>query len=189
MEAAMSRRQLTPLRPLSADERRFLERISRAFGEPSSHVTRAKILLAVADGASFTAAAQGAGRRSGDAVGQLVARFNEDGIAAVVPRHGGGHPRLYGNADRQRILDTARRPPDRATDGTGTWSPMTLRESLRREPDGLPNVSTFTIQQVLAEAGWSWQRSRTWCETGQVLRRRKHGPVAVSDPDGEVKKT
>ncbi len=66
---------------------------------------------------------------------------------------------------------------------------MTLRESLRREPDGLPNVSTFTIQQVLAEAGWSWQRSRTWCETGQVVRRRKHGPVAVTDPDGEVKKT
>jgi len=41
---------------------------------------------------------------------------------------------------------------------------------------------------VLLEAGWTWQRSRSWCETGKALRRRKAGPVTVVDPDAEAKK-
>jgi len=41
---------------------------SRATSEPASPVARAKGLLVVANGATFTAAAQAAGRRSGDAV-------------------------------------------------------------------------------------------------------------------------
>lgn len=185
----MSRRQLNPLRTVTEEERKWLGRISRSYSDPSSHVTRAKILLAVADGASFTEAAIQVGRRSGDAVGQLVARFNKEGVAAVVPRHGGGHPQEYGAAERQLILDTARRTPDRAKDGTGTWSLMTLRDSIRAAPKGLPEVSAFTIRQVLLEAGWTWQRSRSWCETGRVVRRRKSGPVEVTDPDTEAKKT
>lgn len=185
----MSRRQLNPLRAVTDDEREWLGRISRSQSDPSSHVIRAKMLLAVAEGASFTEAAHRVGRRSGDAVGQLVARFNKEGVAAVVPRHGGGHPRVYDTADRQRILDAAKRAPDRAKDGTGTWSLMTLRDSLREAPDGLPHVSAFTIRQVLLEAGWSWQRTRSWCETGQAVRRRKSGTVVVTDPDAEAKKT
>lgn len=185
----MTRRQLNPLREVTDEEREWLGRISRSQSDPSSHVTRAKMLLAVADGASFTKAAQQVGRRSGDAVGQLVARFNAEGVAAVVPRHGGGHPRVYDAADRQRILEMAKRTPDRAKDGTGTWSLMTLRDSLRAAPDGLPQVSAFTVQQVLLEAGWTWQRNRSWCKTGQVVRRRKSGPVPVTDPDTEAKKT
>ena len=55
-------------------------------------VARAKALLAVADGASYSAAARLAGRRAGDAVGQLVARCNREGLAALAPGHGGGQP-------------------------------------------------------------------------------------------------
>jgi hypothetical protein len=50
-------------------------------------------------------------------------------------------------------------------------------------------VSTFTIWQVLHEAGLSWQRDRSWCETGQVLRQRQQGPVMVTDPDAAAKKS
>jgi hypothetical protein len=66
---------------------------------------------------------------------------------------------------------------------------MTLRHALRSTPDGLPKVSTGTIRAVLLEAGWSWQRSRSWCETGTAQRKRKHGIVTVIDPDAEAKKT
>jgi hypothetical protein len=107
----------------------------------------------------------------------------------VVPGHGGGHPQLYDEADRQLVLDAVQRAPDRATDGTATWSLMTLRDSLRKAPDGLPLVSTFTIGRVLEQAGWTWQRSRSWCETGQAVRRRKSGRVTVTDVDTEAKKT
>jgi hypothetical protein len=50
-------------------------------------------------------------------------------------------------------------------------------------------VSTFTIWRTLHEAGLSWQNSRTWCETGVAMRRRKHGVVRVSDPDAMAKKS
>ncbi len=59
----------------------------------------------------------------------------------------------------------------------------------RFTPDGLPRVSRFTIARILHEAGLSWQKSRTWCETGAALRRRKDGLVRVSDPDAPAKKS
>jgi transposase len=86
-------------------------------------------------------------------------------------------------------LAEARRPPDRSRDGTATWSLSTLQRALRRATDGLPKVSTYTIWQTLHGAGLSWQKSRTWCETGVVVRKRKRGgPVVVSDPDAAGKK-
>ena len=79
----MTRRQKDPLRPLTAEEREVLERLSRALSEPSSHVARAKAILAVADGQGYGEAARSAGRRSGDAVSQLVSRFNREGLEAI----------------------------------------------------------------------------------------------------------
>jgi hypothetical protein len=185
----MSRRQKDPLRVLTTEEQTTLERLTRSQAEPASQVARAKALLAVAAGQSYTAAAQTAGRRSGDAVAHLVTRCNQHGLAAIVPGHGGGPPPPYTVAERNRILAEARRTPDRERDGTATWSLMTLRQALRSAPDGLPRVSTGTIRAVLIDAGWSWQRSRSWCETGTAQRKRKHGIVTVIDPDAEAKKS
>jgi transposase len=186
---AMSRRQKDPLRPLSEDERAWLERLSRSESAGAGRVARAKELLAVSRGHSFTAAAAVAGRRSGDAVGRLVARFNREGLAAVENRRGGTRRGHYGEAARARILAEFRRRPDREMDGTANWSVQTLRRALRRAPDGLPRVSGETIWRTLREAGLSWQRGRSWCETGKVIRKRKAGPVEVTDPDAEAKKS
>jgi hypothetical protein len=60
---------------------------------------------------------------------------------------------------------------------------------LRQAPDGLPTVSTYTLWCVLHEAGYSYQRTRTWCPTGVALRKRKAGAVTVTDPDAEPKKS
>ena len=185
----MARRQKNPLRELSDDERRWLNRIARSTTEPASHVARAKQILAVADGLSFTQAAISSGRKSGDAVSYLVARFNVEGLAALERKKGGGPKPKYGLEERNRILKQARRSPVAEEDGTSNWSLMTLRRALRKAPDGLPNVSTFTIRAVLQDAGFRWPRTRSWCETGQVLRKRKSGAVKLSDPDAEAKKT
>ncbi|TBR56917.1 hypothetical protein B4U84_26080 [Westiellopsis prolifica IICB1] len=69
--------------------------MSRAESQPASHVIRAKILLLVASGKSYTEAATRVGRRSGDAVSHLVARFNTEGLSAVAPRHAGGPTIIY----------------------------------------------------------------------------------------------
>lgn len=84
----MARRQNNPLRVLTEEERASLYAISRSLTQPAAHVVRAKALLAVSEGYSFSEAARRAGRRSGDAVSQLVARFNQEGIAAIAPRWG-----------------------------------------------------------------------------------------------------
>jgi transposase len=184
----MTRRQKDSLRPLTDEERTVLIRISRAQSEPASHVARAKALLAVADGASYTAAARAAGRRSNDAVSQLVSRFNREGLAAIEPRHGGGPETIYGVEERKRILAEFERQPDREKDGTATWSLSTLQRVLREALDGLPSVSTYTIGHALHEAGWTWQKDRTWCKTGTVTRKRKGVAVEVTDPEAEGKK-
>jgi transposase len=133
-------RQQDPLRALREDERSVLQHVSRASREPAAVVARAKALLAVAAGASYSAAAQAAGRRSGDAIGRLVARFNREGLVALVPGHGGGQPARSTSAERERILSEARRPPEHERDGTATWSLTTVQRALRRAPDGLPQM-------------------------------------------------
>lgn len=184
----MAQRQKEPLRSLTTEERAVLLQIARASSERADRVARAKALLTVADGVSFTDAAHAAGRRSGDAVAHLVARFNREGLTALDPRHGGGPPIQYGPTERARILHEFRRSPDRERDGTATWSLTTLQRALRQAPDGLPTLSTATILSTLWEAGYSWQRSRTWCQTGAVVRKRKNGVATVTDPDAPQKK-
>jgi transposase len=146
-------------------------------------------LLAVAEGQSYTEAAQLVRREVGDTVARWVAGFNRDGLAAVVPHHGGGHRVRYGEAEQRRILAEVARVPGRARDGTATWSLSTLRNALRRAEDGLPGISTYTIGRALHAARYSWQKGRSWCETGVVVRRRKHaGAVTVIDPDAAAKR-
>jgi len=185
----VSRRQKHPLRPLTDAEREALTRLSRATAAPAVQVTRARLLLAVADGANYQDAALALGRQSGDAVATLVARFNEQGLDALPLRHGGGRQPTYDAVARDRILREVQRRPTPAQDGTATWSLNLLKKALRAAPDGLPKVSTFTIGQTLHDAGYTFQENRTWCHTGTVLRKRKAGIVAVTDPDAVPKKS
>jgi transposase len=185
----MSRLKKDPLRELTEPERQELDRLSRSQVAPAVEVIRAKALLAVARGDDYQTAARSAGRRSGDAVSHLVARFNAEGMAALTPRHGGGRRPTYSPQDVGRIVAEANRAPTPGQDGTATWSLSALQRTLRAAPDGLPMVSTDTIRRVLRQSGSSFQRTRTWCPTGEALRRRKAGPTVVTDPDSDAKKS
>ncbi|MGF9759424.1 helix-turn-helix domain-containing protein [Microvirga sp. 0TCS3.31] len=184
----MARHQKDPLRPLTPEERTELTRLSRSQSAPAAEVDRARALLAIADGASYTAAAHRVGRGHNETISAWVSRFNREGLAAVRPHHGGGPRIRYGAQEQQRILAEWARAPQREQDGSATWSLSLLQKALRWAPDGLPRVSRFTIARTLHAAGLSWQKSRTWCETGVALRNRKHGVARVSDPDAAVKK-
>jgi transposase len=184
----MTSKKKDPLHELSKEERTWLERISRSQSEPAGHVARAKEILAVADGHSYTEAAKMAGKKSGDAVSQLVERFNKEGLAAIANKRGGGPQIVYGAKERERVLAEARRVPDAEKDGTKTWSLTSLQKALRKAPDGLPNISTERIWVILQEGGYRWQKSRSWCETGQAARKRKRGVVTILDADATPKK-
>src|SRR5262249_60638792 len=85
---SMSRRQKDPLRTMTGEEEAWLQRIARATREPAHHVIRAKQLIAVAAGESYSQAARLTGRRSGDAVARLVRRFRWEGAPALERRAG-----------------------------------------------------------------------------------------------------
>jgi len=177
------------MRFLTTVERAQVLAVARAPSERADRVARAKVLLAVAEGARLSDAAQAAGRTSAQGVAKLVARFNRQGLAALDGRHGGGPAVHYGPAERERILQEVRRPPDRERDGTATWSLTTLQRALRTAADGLPTVSTKVILHTLWEAGYSWQQRRSWCHTGEARRKHKDGSVVTTTaPESTPKK-
>jgi len=184
----MSHPLAQPLRVLTGEERTELVRVKRASHEPVSRHRRAVALLAVSEGSSVIDAAKSAGWRAYETVSRLIRRFNARGLAALDDLPRSGHPRQYGPAERARMVQELRRPPSRKDDGTATWSLTLLRRALRAAPDGLSRVSTFTIIHALHEAGYSWQRSRSWCQTGKTLHRSRDGEVyARFDPLSQKK--
>lgn len=184
----MPNRPRVPLRPLTTEEDQYLAQVVRAQSLSALMVARAKMLQSVRAGASYPEAARRAGRKDRHVVATLVRRFNAHGMDAL-ERLPTGHPPIqYGPAEAERILAEFRRPPDLERDGTATWSLSLLQRALRSAPDGFPQVSTWTIFQVLHAAGYSWQKSRTWCKTGVVTRKRGGQLVEVTDPDAERKK-
>lgn len=184
----MSRPITQPLRSLTEPEQKELQRVSRAPSETVIRHQRAIALLAVADGRSLTEAAREAGWKVHDTVTRLIRRFNERGLAALDDFPRSGHPRNYGPTERARIEQELRRSPLLKEDGTATWSLTTLQRSLREAPDGLPEISTFTILHTIHEAGYTWQKNRTWCKTGFTLQKTKDGVEERYDPLTQEKK-
>ncbi len=86
----MASPQKEPLRAMTAEEQAALERIAQASSARVDRVRRAQALLAVATGESFAQAARRAGFRSGTAVANLVARFNQHAAWPDRAGHCGG---------------------------------------------------------------------------------------------------
>ena len=182
----MSKEQKPPLRALTLQEEQELHRITKATSERLDVVKRARALLCVQAGRPFTDAASEAGYKSGDSISQLVERFNQRGLEALLIAPGRGRKPIYTSEQRARIVAEVQRQPDRTQDQTATWSLMLLRQALRKAE--LPHVAKETIRVTLHEAGYTFGKTRTWCPTGSALRKRKAGVVTVHDPAAPEKK-
>ncbi len=106
--------------------------------------------------------------------------------AALWIAAGRGRKPTYTSQQHARILAEVQREPDREKDQTATWSLLLLRGALRKQ--ALPHIARETIRQVLHEAGYRYQRTRTWVRTGYALRVRKSGTVTTYDPETPEKK-
>ena len=168
---------------MSEHEERELHRLAKASSERLDVVRRAKALLAVASGKSWTEAAHQAGLKSGDGVGKLVKRFNQRGLAALAIADGRGRKPTYTSEQQRLIITEVQREPDRKADQTETWSLMTLRQALRKE--ALPHIAKETIRQVLHEHGYSYQPTHTWCHTGHVQPKYTSDTVTVNEQTPE----
>ena len=115
----------TPL-TLSDDERAELEGLARSRRGRADESRRARILLLLADGYSYTAICARV-----DCTAQTIAtwkaRYQAQGVRGLRGRHRGSKPRVLTPQVEARILSWTRKPP---TDGTTHWSTRRLGDTL-----------------------------------------------------------
>jgi hypothetical protein len=117
----MGRPRKEELRERKREELTELTRVVIATSERLDAVKRAKALLAVAAGATWTAAGQDAGR-SREALAQRVHRFHQHGQTVLETASGRGRKPTSTSEQRTRVLAELQREPDRKKDHTAPWS-------------------------------------------------------------------
>jgi transposase len=137
---------------------------------PAAQVARAKAILAVATGRTYSQAARESGQASGDTVASWVLRFNREGLNGITPRHGGGAQQRYSDEDRTKIIEIARSIPNPQVDGTTSWTLHSLRANLQRQ--GLPAPSIYTLWVILRDAGLDWQETNSSRKPARLSRSR-----------------
>jgi len=182
------------VRPLLHEEAVRLKRMSsRAKHECTRQ--RAAVLLASNVRMSVTVIAE-MWRTDPSWVRKVIHEFNERGLDSLRPRYRGGRPRRITTDQRQRIVSVAGARPDGQGVPLTHWSLPRLAAYLGGE--GIA-VSPRHLGTLLADAGLSFQRTRTWKaspdpdyeeKTARVLalcdEPPRDGPVVSFDQMGPV---
>ena len=157
------------VRELLPEEGNRLKRLSR---KATSEVKRERALICWASATRMSpqqiAALVGTDESH---VRKVIHAFNERGFAALDPESRGGRPRRITAEQRARIIAVAGARPDTLGVPATRWSLKRLARYLREQR--IVEVSPAHLARILAEAGLSFQRTRTW--------------KASPDPDYEAK--
>ena len=103
-------------------------------------------------------------------VRKVIHDFNERGFDSLRPRFGGGRPRRISSDDEQRIVALAGARPDSLGVPFTRWSLAKLSRYLRGQ--GIA-VSAAQLGRILARAGLSFQRTRSWKQSPDPDYERK----------------
>lgn len=145
------------VRPLAPAEGQRLKRLSRKAKHASTR-QRAAILLASATEMSAREIAE-MWMSDESHVRKVIHDFNQHGFASLRPRFRGGRPRRISSEDEARIVALAGARPDTLGVPLTRWSLHKLAEYLRGQ--GM-QVSPAHLSRILARAGLSFQRTRSW---------------------------
>ena len=115
---------LTPAISLTATERAELQSYLRRHNLPASVAQRMRIVLQLADGASYSEIQESLGVAA-TTIARWKKRYEEDGLAGLATVHPGQPPRLFTPELRAKILALVKEPPP---DGSTHWS---LRKAAR----------------------------------------------------------
>src|SRR3954452_9995781 len=156
----LARRPSVFVRPLSMDEGRKLQRISRTAKDPV-RLRRAIVVMMSGQGQTvrdITSLLQ----VSDDYVRDVIHAFNERGFDALNPKWSGGRPRKIGKQIREWICLIARTSPaECGITGFSTWSLTKLRDHLLAEGI-VAALSRETLRRILHAGGVTWQTTTTW---------------------------
>ncbi len=146
------------VRGLSPQEGSRLKHLSTN-GKYRSTRQRAMILLCSATGMSAPEIASTV-LSDESHVRKVIHDFNERGFGALDPDYRGGRPRKTTPEERDRIISVARARPDTQGVALTRWSLTKLSEHLESSL-GL-SLSREALRELLAGAGLSHQRTRSW---------------------------
>jgi transposase len=145
------------VRPLAPAEGARLKRLSKRAKHYSTR-QRAAILLASQTGMSATQVAR-ALLTDESHVREVIHAFNERDFDSLVPKWRGGRPRRITDEQRACIVAVAGARPDQQGVPLTRWSLRRLARFLGGQ--GI-EVSPTQLGRILARAGLSFQRTRSW---------------------------
>jgi len=132
--------QYRELLQLTEDQRNELSRWAQSRTLAAGDVFRARLILALADGWSYSQMIEKL-QTGAPTISRWKQRFEQDGIAGLDPRHKGSRPRV---ADAQVQARIARKTQQRPADGSTHWSCRKMAQALQ--------LSKSTVQRVWAQA-------------------------------------
>ena len=183
------------VRDLLPEEGNRLKRLSR---KAASEVKRERALIVWASATKMSpqqiAALVGTDESH---VRKVIHAFNERGFSSLDPEKRGGRPRRITDEQRARIVAVAGARPDTLGVPATRWSLKRLARYLREQQ--IVEVSPAHLGRILAAAGLSFQRTRTWkaspdpdyeAKAARVLalyaRAPEHGVVVSFDQMGPI---
>jgi transposase len=156
----LARRPSVFVRPLSMDEGRRIQKITRTAKDPV-RLRRAIVVMMSGQGQTvrdITSLLQ----VSDDYVRDVIHAFNERGFDALNPKWSGGPRKKIGDRIREWICLIARTSPaECGLTGFSTWSLTKLRDHLLAEGI-VAALSRETLRRILHAGGVTWQTTTTW---------------------------
>jgi transposase len=156
------------LRPLSADERTKIDRLTHAQTAPVRLARRAHIIALAAQGLSAPQIAQQL-QISEKAVRQWLTRFATAGLAGLEDASRSGRPPTYHPDETNQVIAKARSLPPKPADAEAGETPPTCHWTLDRlqaelARDGIA-IKRSQIRRLLKAEHIAWQKPRTWLES------------------------
>lgn len=127
------------MRSITDEERSELSRWASSRTLPAGDVFRARLILALADGKSYSRI-MGELQTTAPTISRWKQRFEKEGIAGLDPRHRGSQPRVASASVQAKIVRRTQQPPP---DGSTHWSCRKLAAEM--------GLSKSTVQRVWAQ--------------------------------------
>ena len=125
---------------LTQEQRETLSRWAQSRNLPAGDVSRARLILALADGLSYLQIKKTL-RTTAPTISRWKQRFEQNGIEGLEPQHKGSKPRTATPAVQARVCRKVQQKP---ADGSTHWSVRKLSAETK--------ISKSSVQRILAQA-------------------------------------
>lgn len=162
------------LREVSEEEKQEVIRLAHSRTAAARLVQRAKVIEAMIDDPSLSAAQAGCrfGYRSRQAGKRCVRAFNAKGVKGFDDEPRSGRPRTHSQEVRSALVSLAVQKPNTLGMPFSLWTLERLQIAFK-EREGV-HLSDSTIWEWLAEEGLKWKRQQSWFHEAE-----KHDPEFV----------